>query len=298
MAEDASKKNYFHLDQLSTEELETILRASALSENADDLDLVDHILEVIVLRENGKNNALNVEQARKDFDKYYHGLDKPLYSLTEDEADTTKPKEFHSNADQGKKYRIKHILIAAAVIAALVSLTCIPVLGHNNVIQLVASWTAEQFGFSLPKQSKTYTSNEQSNFTQTPQEYQELQAIMQQLGTTLAIPKIPEEFEAGEPVLSYSTEDSALEFMLIYQHENEYYIYGIDWNTDLVTNRYEKDETLVEILIYDDIKHYVLSNVDNNTIAWYTGNIEYFIVSNRPIPDLKEILESMYEVRQ
>ena len=99
-------------------------------------------------------------------------------------------------------------------------------------------------------------------------------------------------------MLSYSTEDSALEFMLIYQHENEYYIYGIDWNTDLVTNRYEKDETLVEILIYDDIKHYVLSNVDNNTIAWYTGNIEYFIVSNRPIPDLKEILESMYEVRQ
>ena len=88
MAEDASKKVYFHLAQLSTEELETILRASALSENIDNLDLVDYILEVIVLREQEKNNALDIEQARKDFDQYYRDLDTPLYPSTNNEAAT------------------------------------------------------------------------------------------------------------------------------------------------------------------------------------------------------------------
>lgn len=297
MAEDASKKVYFHLAQLSTEELETILRASALSENIDNLDLVDYILEVIVLREQEKNNALDIEQARKDFDQYYRDLDTPLYPSTNNEADVAKPKVSHFSMPQKKQHHIKHALFVAAVIAVLITLTCIPVLGHNNIIQLVAGWTAEQFGFFLPEQPTPYTSTERSSFAQVPQEYQELQIIMQQFGATLLIPKIPEEFEAGEPMLSYSSEDSALEFMLIYQKESEYYIFGVDWNSDLVTNRYEKDKTLVEILLYDNIKHYVLSNTDNNTVVWYTGNM-YYIISNRSTSDLKVILESMYEVKQ
>lgn len=75
------KQKYSHLDQLSTEDLKAILRTAALSAETDDLDLVDHILEVIVLQEKQQDNVLEIEQAREDFEKLYRNLDEPLYGV-------------------------------------------------------------------------------------------------------------------------------------------------------------------------------------------------------------------------
>ena len=78
MAEDASKK-YAYLNQTSTEELRAILRASALSEEADDPALIDYILEVIALREKENSKIPDVAQARKEFEQCYRGLESSLY---------------------------------------------------------------------------------------------------------------------------------------------------------------------------------------------------------------------------
>lgn len=293
MAENDSKKNYSYLDQLSTEELEAILRASALSEEADDPDLVDHILEVIVPRQKEKNDVPDVEQARRDFDKYYRNLDEPLYPATDNETDLPKPNEPPLPVFRTKKRRIRYALIAAVVIVALVSLTCIPVFGYDNIVQMVAYWTADQFGFRPEKPA----TSESSDPTQVPEEFVELQAAMQQLGADLVIPKFPKEFEAGEPVLSYYPESNALNFSIIYQKESNYFIFGVNRDGDKNTNSYEKSEFLVKTSLYDGIKHYFLSNAENSTVAWYDkNNIEHYIVTNMPFSDLEEILKSMYEV--
>ena len=217
MAGDASKKNYSYLSQMSTEELETILRSSALSEEADDPDLVDHILEVIMLREKNNNDVLAIEQARKDFDKFYRNLDEPLYPIAEDEGETAVPDKPHLTVSRTQKRRIKHVLIAAAVIAVLVSLAYIPVLGYNNIIQMVAYWTAEQFGFHPAGQTPATENNpRQTAPQQVPKEYSELQEIMLKYGVELVVPSFPEGFEVGEPVLSYLPEKGTLSFMVIY----------------------------------------------------------------------------------
>lgn len=298
MAEDASKKSYSYLDQLSTEELEIILRSSALSEEADDLDLVDHILEVIVLREKEKNDVQEVERARKDFEKFYRDLDKPLYPTAEDQAETADPKEPRLTRSQTGTRRMKHILVAAAVIAALISLTCIPVFGDFSIVQMVAYWTAEQFGFYMPKQGGTGASNDPSGSAQVPKEYEELQAAMQQLGADLVIPNFPDDFEVGEPILSFFSEKDEMQFIITYQKQEDFYVFTIE-QVGIETanhNRYEKIDSFVECCVYNGIEHYIISNTENNTATWNVGGFEYHIVTNMPTSNLKVILESMYEV--
>lgn len=297
MAGDASKKNYSYLSQMSTEELETILRSSALSEEADDPDLVDHILEVIMLREKNNNDVLAIEQARKDFDKFYRNLDEPLYPIAEDEGETAVPDKPHLTVSRTQKRRIKHVLIAAAVIAVLVSLAYIPVLGYNNIIQMVAYWTAEQFGFHPAGQTPATENNpRQTAPQQVPKEYSELQEIMLKYGVELVVPSFPEGFEVGEPVLSYYPEDNVLKFHILFHHENDYFIFGVNRDSDQNTSSYEKNTSLVETSLYNGIKHYFLENTDNNTVVWHLNELEHYIVTNMQFSDLKEILESMYEV--
>lgn len=296
MSEDVSKKNYSYLDQLSTEELEAILRASALSEEADDPDLVDHILEVIVLREKEKNDVFELERAHKDFDKLYRNLDKPLYPTTEDETSEAESNKPHLKKAQTKKRGTRRILIAAAIIVALISLTCVPVFGHVNIIRMVAYWTAEQFGFYMPKQGRTGTSNDSSSSVQVLKEYEELQTAMQQLGADLIIPNFPDDFEIGEPILSYFPDEKILKFTIVYEKQDSFYLFDVNRNENTMTNHYEKMDCLVEVQKYDGIDHFFLSNVENNTVSWYIGGIEYCIITNMPLQNIKEILESTYGV--
>lgn len=193
---------------------------------------------------------------------------------------------------------MKHILVAAAVIAALISLTCIPVFGDFSIVQMVAYWTAEQFGFYMPKQGGTGASNDPSGSAQVPKEYEELQAAMQQLGADLVIPNFPDDFEVGEPILSFFSEKDEMQFIITYQKQEDFYVFTIE-QVGIETanhNRYEKIDSFVECCVYNGIEHYIISNTENNTATWNVGGFEYHIVTNMPTSNLKVILESMYEV--
>ena len=275
MGDEYSKKRYSHLDQLSTKDLEEILRASALSEEADDPELIDQILEVIAERES--EHLPSAEQARRDFDQLYRTLEEPLYPVESSKMAKLGAKKCLSHKQ--RKWRFKFTLLTAAAVV-LVFITCVPVFGHANVIQMVATWTAEQFHFSLPASTKNQG---------IPKEYAELQKYMDEQGYQLIIPRFPDDFEIGEPMTQYPPEFDRLYFSTIYQHQGDYFIYTIVQNDGYTKNgsSYEKNNPDVQPHMYGGIEHYILPNNDNCTASWSIGNIEYFhrttlIISAKP----------------
>lgn len=282
MGDEYSKKRYSHLDQLSTKDLEEILRASALSEEADNPELIDQILEVIAERES--EHLPSAEQARRDFDQLYRTLEEPLYPVESSKMAKLGAKKCLSHKQ--RKWRFKFTLLTAAAVV-LVFITCVPVLGHANVIQMVATWTAEQFHFSLPASSKSQG---------IPKEYAELKKYMDEQGYQLIIPRFPDDFEIGEPLFVEPSSFDTLYFSIVYQRKNDYYIFSIMQNDKQSNNGsfYEKNNPDIPSVKYGDIEYYILPNNDNCTASWSLGNIEYFIVTNMSVSDLEDVIKSTY----
>ncbi len=67
-------RKYTYLNELSTPELENILRADMASPGEGDIDLVLNIMKVIEQREGGKSpeNVADTERAREEFYRIYN----------------------------------------------------------------------------------------------------------------------------------------------------------------------------------------------------------------------------------
>lgn len=73
-------------------------------------------------------------------------MNEPLYPIPERTTGPGHELPFHIKS---RRRKVRRTLLAAAVVAVLVALTCIPVLGDANLFQLVAHWTTEQFSFRV-----------------------------------------------------------------------------------------------------------------------------------------------------
>lgn len=285
----------YNLENLSIPELEALLQQDFMMSDGSspDVDYIMAIVEVIHKKEqaNPDYQPLDTEKPWEEFKSFYitgEGRETSIYR-TSKEAEN---KSCHAPADKPapkKSKTLRRYLVIAACVCLLIAMTCVPVFGYHNIIQMLASWTAEQFGFYLPPQGRSAPG-------QIPEEFEELQEIMQELGAELTIPRFPDGFEANAPKLSYFPDSGILKATIIYQRENEYYIFGVYRNGNNIINQYEKNDSLVETKLYNGIEHYYLANEENNTVAWYLGTIEYNILTNMSISDLEKILEATYEV--
>ena len=294
MAGKEDKNLPYDLENLSIPELEALLQQDFLASDGSspDVDYVMAIVEVMHKKEQAQPDyqPLDTEKAWEEFQSFYITEEGRASSIcrSDEEPEELFPSEAENQTPKRKKPKIlrRPFLIAASV-CLLVAVTCIPVLGYHSIVQMLASWTAEQFGFYVPPEMRS---------EQVPEEFEELQEIMQQFDAELFIPKFPEGFVAEKPALDYFPDDGTLRFTIMYQQESDYYIFSVYRKGNSVINRYEKSNSLVEIKVHNGIEYYCLANAENNTIAWYDDTIEYSIVSNLPISDLKKILQSMYEV--
>lgn len=283
------------LENMSIPELEALLQQDFLASDGSspDVDYIMTVVEVIQKKEQAQPDyqPLDTEQAWEEFKSFYMTKAENSIYRSDEETDeeafcseTIKPAARHK-----KSKMIRRCLLAAASFCLLFTLTCIPVLGYNSLFQMLASWTAEQFGFYMP-------SERCPDSEQIPQEFAELQEIMQELDAELTIPRFPKGFEPKKTMLDYFPDNGTLKFSIMYQQENDYYVFGVYHDKKHVSNRYEKSDSLVEIKIYNGIEHYYLGNEGNNTVAWYMDTTEHYVITNKSMADLKEILESMYEV--
>ena len=150
MAVTNSADMYSYLDQLSTQELETLLQKDAEDPDGGDLDMVMYIMEVIEKREGGVDKTAAAD-ALKDFFSAYatpEGDGLRLYSsdnLGDKEAESDPAKMFHKS--RHRKFSLRGAGLIAAVLVCVFSLAACSVGGIGRFFQMVGKWTSEVFTF-------------------------------------------------------------------------------------------------------------------------------------------------------
>ena len=283
----------YDLENLSVPELEALLQQDFLASDGSspDVDYIMAIVEVMHKKEQAQPDyqPLDTAKAWEELKSFYIAEEANSIDCSDEgpKEKVVEPKTVKQVPKHKKSKIFRRCLLMAACLCLLVALTCVPVFGFHSFFQMLASWTTEQFGFYMPSETR-------SDPEQIPEEFAELQNIMDELSVELIVPKFPEEFVAKEPTLDYFPDGGVLDFSVVYQRENDYYAFTVHRNEQQTTYLHEKIDTSVETKVYNGIEHYYFENVRNNTVVWYIGSTECSIVTNRETSDLKEILKSTY----
>ena len=154
----ADRQNkYAYLDQLSTEQLEELLRADVYSGDAGAEELIFHILEVIEKREQESptGRLADANAAWEEFQKYYNipeGNGQSLYPCETDQNnighDLHPSEKANGSAKRPRPHRIwRGGLVAVAAMAALLCGMVAAQAAGVDVFGALGRWTDETFHF-------------------------------------------------------------------------------------------------------------------------------------------------------
>lgn len=157
-----NNEKYAYLNQLSTEQLEELLRADMEASKPGNDEAVFHIMEVIEQRENQQPTGRipDVEEAWKEFQREYdlpEGEGMSLYPCTPQvEEDTAPPVRRRRSAvtHQPRLHRrVKQSLAALTAVVALVCGMAAAQAAGFDVLGMLGQWTDEIFHFTSGAES-------------------------------------------------------------------------------------------------------------------------------------------------
>lgn len=262
------------LSQMSTEELEQILRqdVEAPADQESDTDFLLDVMEVLAKRD--KENA-QTEKAAKEawasFQEHY----------------APEPKAIRSARPVRPWLRR---LIAA--VATLVLILCIPVtaraLGWDELWDVVAKWAKETFSF-VRREAEQVDEPEATDAI----EYTSLQDLLERNKiNNISIPTwIPDGF-----VLENIEKDEmpGLEIYRVrYSNRNRELRVRVQTHVSISPQNLEISKDLVEIYEFLGTNYYILSNYDQIQVVWVEGIYECTISGDISINDAKAMINSI-----
>ena len=278
-------KRYAHLDQLSTQKLEDILRADLELQESGNSDMVLYIMEVIEKRENGKSseNRADAERALKEFYELYNTSDGRNQSLYPTDTDVDKPlnrpKMF---TPQIKSRHFLHRLFISAATAAIITIFLVPpALGYETFYEMVGSWTESTFHFE--------TRDNADNIGAVWQENLNIYGIPSSVLPT----KIPEGFELQEWDVDEQKVSGDIEFFAFYTKDEISFAISVIRYSRLKSSNIEKGNATVEKYKVNGITYYLFENLSQRVVAWYVDNMECTIYGDISIDDLKMMINSI-----
>ena len=285
----SGRGNPVDLDQLSTPELERLLRNDFLaSRGQTDPEFVAAAMEVIARRKDKTTPEVDVDAAWETFRarmKQEHRQEE-----SSPEATTELPPSAAQKPKSPKKRRwLRRTVAAAAVVAVLLCLSMVPVQG-TSLAQTLVSWTGDQFSFATDEAS---FENQEifSDFV-----YQQTEKNIATLTTT---PILPTWYPDGTSVIRVEENpmDEGTSFVIIFSLDGKEFFLSIgiyNDSTGLPTYEYEKNEGSVEEYYSNGIPHYIMGNLEQNTATWRNGNAECSLHAFLPIDTLKQMIDSIY----
>ncbi|SBV92730.1 conserved hypothetical protein [uncultured Eubacteriales bacterium] len=301
------QNKYAHLDRLSTESLEALLRADIQSPDNDNDEAVFHILEVIEQREkeHPTGRLCDVDKMWAEFQQYYN--------IPEGEGLSLYPVETLEEgriAGQIQKPRAKLVRIypglkIAGIVAAVVVGTFGLMIGAQaagiDIFGAIGRWTNETFHFVTTsgdaqnsKGVDAHLGSEEIGY------YLSLQSALDECGITekLAPTWYPGEFNMSEPeVLSSDFGDKVL--CNFDGPDNKFFsvqVQRYDLSSDLNSHIFEKDETPMEEYTAGRKTFYIMSNIDTITATWSDGNsLVMRIAGDISKDDIKTMIDSIGE---
>ena len=276
-----STRDFSHLDKLSTEELQEILRQdSLLDDDSSDIDTILYITDLLAKRSDSSNNSKDVEAAWKSFKENYYPYisdPEPLYSFDSPEDEVVKAKPRHLS-------RAMKTLSVAAVLAVVIisgSLTA-SAFGYN-LWGAVAEWTRDTFGFTQGQNNGIHPFE---NLRDALAAYDINDPIVPQW--------IPDGYgedtvQAAETpdskVISASCKSTAgeikIEVKAFYNQNNEHRVYEIF-------------EDGVEKYASNGIDFYIMKNDDFTRVSWAVGNNECSILCALEPKEIYRMIDSIF----
>lgn len=303
MAENNQTNKYAYLSRLSTKELEAILCADAESPNALNDEAISYILEVIEQRELGHPSGSfpDIDSSWKEFQTIYNtpeGADQSLYPTEEEDV----PHTMSVQAEANQKRILRRPLLVAAIIVLLIAILAIPVAGYGNVLEMIGSWTAEQFTFITPWQqnesSPAGAAADGVGASDTQSVSELFQTIQEHGITELVVPSwLPDGFElVGNISVQEYPDFGKTDFYATYSNGSDSCTISISQaSIPFQGYTYEKVSGKPEIYVAGGIEHYIIQNSDTCIAAWYVDNLECSINTSLSILELERAIDSIYK---
>ena len=285
---------YAYLDQLSTQELEELLRADLSSAEDGQDDAIFHIVEVMLKREMDEPAGAvpDTDAAWKEFKQYYdipEGSGLSLYPCGDADAIPSSA----AGADPRPRARRRRILWRSSLIlaAAMAALLCGMVAAQASGVDVFGTlgrWTNDTFRFI-----SRYTVGEPDD-GMSPEYRDIVRSTLAGWGAEDLFPTwSPEGFEASEPQIVSSVKSDILN--IAFTRNDSFYSFKIAHFYDPVSSSgaFEKDSTPVEEYISNGRLFYIFSNIDTSTATWFDSEFMVTISGNLTLDELKSILDSI-----
>lgn len=299
-----SKDNHhwpYDLENMSVPELEVLLQQDFIASNDDapDVDYIMKITEVIQKKKQAMPDyqPMDAEKAWEEFQSLYIAEDGQTNSIYHSELEEVKEntsKLVNHESKREKNNTIRKRLIIAALIAALLAVTMIPVSGYANVLQMaIAYWTDDYFSFAPEHRNSGIRTQEAVQTV--PNGFECLRDFASENSVTdLMIPQyIPDGFQIADVVLNEFDLTKDFEFYILYTQNDDYI--GVNIINRVVGPKsvYEKDRENVETYELGNAVYYIFSNNEERVSSMYHKGVEYSFRTTLATHELKEIIDSM-----
>lgn len=292
----SGRGNPVDLDQLSTPELERLLRNDFLaSRGQTDPEFVAAAMEVIARRKDKTTPEVDVDAA---WEKFQARMKK---ELEQKESTPEATPELPPSGVQGSKRTrgrrwLRRTVAAAAVVAVLVCLSLVPVQG-TSLVQSFVSWTGDTFSFTQGNSS----SEEQEVFSDLV--YQQVEKGISSLTNQ---PVLPTWYPEGSSVIRVEENPmtDGYNYIIIFSLNNKEFLLSVSiyqdedhTKNDSLSTEYEKNTGSVEEYYSNGIPHYLMGNLEQSGAAWRNGSIECSLHGYLSMDDLKKMIDSIYTER-
>lgn len=274
-----------YLEQLSTEQLEDILRADLASEDQENDEAVFHILEVLEKREkeNPTGRLPDTDQAWKEFQQYYNipeGEGESLYPIRNNQE-----KRSASVPTKTRRvFRSRKILVVAAVLILMFGGMLTAQAAGVDVFGAIGRWTEEKFHFDIVQDNdRTLLFQETATQAKIPQDF---------------VPTwVPDGFEGAEPQVD-TVENYMTSIICVYSNQEKTYSVDIEHyynKADIETLVIEKDDTNVCSYESNGKTFYIMSDMEYLTATWTDGVFVETISGQLSMDEIKQIIDSIGE---
>ena len=300
MASPSKNQNYAYLSRLSTQKLlELLAAAPAPAETPEDKAYIDAIVEVVLEREERHPTGLlpDPEQAWEEFQQYYNTPEGEDLSLYPAENPGTAPSEPAPSQTEyrpqrrPKRHFFRRVVIVAAVV---VCIALPPVLGFENVFQLIGAWTDDIFLLNN-------VSSLEGNEIEADKKSVDIEEILGELNYSENIfpTWIPEGFELEKVITNEFVLSGKTELRIHYKNGQTRELITFTYNVynsiaSGTMTAFEKDANALEEYFVGDVTHYIFENLGKYIAVWNQNNIECAISGDVSLTELKEMLNSIY----
>ena len=269
--------DFSKFDEMTTEELEEILRLDA--ENTEDQEsdtaILLYVMEVLTKRRmNNGHTGNTAQEAYESFKQHY---------MPEIDNEDIIPVE--ENAPRRNAFRWVRVLAATAAVFIIVIFGSVTAKAFGfDIWEAVIQWTQDTFHFG----DWGHSPNQGNELS-----YTSLQEALEDNEVTVAL--VPTWLPEGYEFVDITIEQSPLQkrYRAKYVKEEE----TIKVTVQEYLNKYpvyvEQSEGLVEEYVVSGITYYLFTNYDNVKAVWIVDSYECYISGNVTIEELKQMIDSI-----